>query len=1224
MIKFAALVLVSCLVTLAQLNQNCTVSVLNRTVQVNADGTWVLPNVPANFGQVKARATCVQNGVTISGESAFFTIDANTAVNLPAIILGSSTQIPSSLIIAPTGQRLSTAGQTLQLQVTANYPDSSTGDVTPAAAGTNYTISNPAIATITRDGLVTAVSSGTVVIQANNDGAAGIATIQVSLGGISHGGIPDSWALAHGLNPNDPTMPMEDPDRDGLTNLQEYQAGTDPNNPDTDGDGLSDGDEVNKYHTSPLLGDTDGDGIPDGVEIQTGTDPLNPQSYDLKKATYTSTLLPANFTLTPSALAPVASVQLTWKVALIDGKTTLDLTTDPRTNYTSSNLAVCNFGGLRGQVFAGSNGTCTITVSQNTLNASSSGLIQSFTPSALSFLAMPGFANNVKVSDHYAYVACGAAGLQVVDVSDRMRPAIVASLATSGNANNLRIAGSRLYLGASNGMQVIDISNPLAPALLGSFPTADNVWDIALSNNLAYLAAGSTGLQIANVSNAATPTPVGSLPIAGGTAKGIAISGADAVIAAGGAGVVIADISNPSAPNRLGSLATPGGDPRKVAVNGSAAFIADYPNSMQVVDFSNPLAPAIVAMTADSLGGKLQDVVLRKLGVTPLTFGADVYFVNGVPIIDVTQPKSPVPLAILDFSGYRDDNGHGIDVDGSFVYMTAEQGNFTDLGTSGDTRLYIGQYSKIVDSGGVPPTAQITFPTATATLIQGSQITVTVNATDDVAVAAVSFHLNGQTISTMSSPPYQLSYSVPASASRLTFGATAVDYGGNIGTAPTVTVPVNPDPDTTVGGRVVDSNGNPVVGATVTSAGSRSATTAADGTFAITQVPTILGNVQAFATMLSSTGATLAGLSASLPPVVGGTTSVGTITILPIPVISKLSIKSALAGSAASLTVSGSTLENATFSFVPAVSNPIEVQVASTSPDVTSATLTLTIPAASVGTFGLVATNVAGTSNTLVTPVDRFTVVDPNSRADTDGDGFQDAIEAVFGTDPLDPESFPAIPAATETESVPFSTLNAPIYNSGVVEVESGFSVLNAPLTPSGIAETESIVFGVLNNAMKTTTTRSPAVTEAVASAVPPSSAVLVIDPLIDSDGDGVPDWLEILSGTDPLNPDTDGDGLTDFEELFIYHTNPQDPDTDGDGLYDGLEVLFRSDPLDPNSTPLNSGLRNRIAPVNQLKGNENDQLQKPRQAKVGPLGVALRRIAAWFSLRSAAWNAVH
>src|SRR5436309_450140 len=67
------------------LNENCTVSVLNRSVPVNPDGSWVLPNIPANFGQVKARATCVQNGVTTFGESDFFTVPANQAVNLPHI-----------------------------------------------------------------------------------------------------------------------------------------------------------------------------------------------------------------------------------------------------------------------------------------------------------------------------------------------------------------------------------------------------------------------------------------------------------------------------------------------------------------------------------------------------------------------------------------------------------------------------------------------------------------------------------------------------------------------------------------------------------------------------------------------------------------------------------------------------------------------------------------------------------------------------------------------------------------------------------------------------------------------------------------------------------------------------------------------------------------------------------------------------------------------------------
>jgi len=67
-----------------------------------------------------------------------------------------------------------------------------------------------------------------------------------------------------------------DTDKDGLDDIREKQLGTDPNNPDTDGDGLSDGDEVLIWHTDPLNPDTDGDGYPDGTEVRNGYNPLGP------------------------------------------------------------------------------------------------------------------------------------------------------------------------------------------------------------------------------------------------------------------------------------------------------------------------------------------------------------------------------------------------------------------------------------------------------------------------------------------------------------------------------------------------------------------------------------------------------------------------------------------------------------------------------------------------------------------------------------------------------------------------------------------------------------------------------------------------------------------------------------------------------------------------------------------------------------------------------------
>lgn len=74
------------------------------------------------------------------------------------------------------------------------------------------------------------------------------------------------------------TEDASDTDGDTLTLVEELQFGTDPNNPDTDGDGLSDGTEVNIVHTDPLNADTDGDGIPDGTDPAptVAIDPLQP------------------------------------------------------------------------------------------------------------------------------------------------------------------------------------------------------------------------------------------------------------------------------------------------------------------------------------------------------------------------------------------------------------------------------------------------------------------------------------------------------------------------------------------------------------------------------------------------------------------------------------------------------------------------------------------------------------------------------------------------------------------------------------------------------------------------------------------------------------------------------------------------------------------------------------------------------------------------------------
>jgi autotransporter-associated beta strand protein len=117
----------------------------------------------------------------------------------------------------------------------------------------------------------------------NNSNAApylsGSGSLNVTITDTDSDGIPDWWMIQHFAHPTgeagDKSRAQDDAEPDGLTNLLEYQAGTNPNNPDSDADGLTDGVEVNTHLTNPLLADTDGDTLTDGAEVNTHlTNPL--------------------------------------------------------------------------------------------------------------------------------------------------------------------------------------------------------------------------------------------------------------------------------------------------------------------------------------------------------------------------------------------------------------------------------------------------------------------------------------------------------------------------------------------------------------------------------------------------------------------------------------------------------------------------------------------------------------------------------------------------------------------------------------------------------------------------------------------------------------------------------------------------------------------------------------------------------------------------------------
>ena len=106
-----------------------------------------------------------------------------------------------------------------------------------------------------------------------------------------------------------------------------------------------------------------------------------------------------------------------------------------------------------------------------------------------------------------------------------------------------------------------------------------------------------------------------------------------------------------------------------------------------------------------------------------------------------------------------------------------------------------------------------------------------------------------------------------------------------------------------------------------------------------------------------------------------------------------------------------------------------------------------------------------------------------------------------------------------------------------------------------------------VNAAVPVNVNVQPATNEPVLPPPVPSALAPQDDPnsTVDTDHDGLTDYQEVhVYHTDPLKADTDGDGLSDRDEVMVWHTDPLNPDTDGDGFKDVDEVKNGFNPLGP------------------------------------------------------------
>ncbi len=202
------------------------------------------------------------------------------------------------------------------------------------------------------------------------------------------------------------------------------------------------------------------------------------------------------------------------------------------------------------------------------------------------------------VQDNKAYLANGADGLFILDITDKANPVKLGEVDLPSTSLDIKIQGTHAYLPVyTGGIRVVDISNPTAPSeVSGLITTTSDANGVAISGNLLYVAVHHAGLDVYNISTPSAPVFVSNVDL-DGYARKVEISGNYAYVACDLGGLQIIDISDPTNMSRVIWL---DGNTRYygLTLNGSSVYVAGRSGMseyiMRIYDISDPENPIAI------------------------------------------------------------------------------------------------------------------------------------------------------------------------------------------------------------------------------------------------------------------------------------------------------------------------------------------------------------------------------------------------------------------------------------------------------------------------------------------------------------------------------------------------------------------------------------------------------------------------------------------------------
>jgi hypothetical protein len=293
-----------------------------------------------------------------------------------------------------------------------------------------------------------------------------------------------------------------------------------------------------------------------------------------------------------------------------------------------------------------------------------------------------GPAEAIQVVGHYAYLADGDSGLQIIDLTDTNGLIRVAQLRTAGYAHAIQIVGTNAYVGIDAGLELIDVSNPKAPARVSALDIG-RVEDLQVVSNLAYVAAYT--LQIVDVSDSARPRLITNLDqTVVDDVRAVHIAGQFAYVAGRyntndndrPFGLIVVDISHPAQPFVTGFYKTVA-PVRDIQIIGQLAYVIassaleplgndEGPSWLQVFDVTNPARPTPLGQCQVTDDAQALQVVGRYAYIAGGSWLENAReWRDGLLIVDVSDPAHPTRVYGLTTPSW----GNDLQVVGDEVYL---------------------------------------------------------------------------------------------------------------------------------------------------------------------------------------------------------------------------------------------------------------------------------------------------------------------------------------------------------------------------------------------------------------------------------------------------------------------------------------------------------------------------------------------------------------------------